>query len=152
MPEVICCLVEVGRDVDVRRADELDELLQADEAIVEDHVRFHALLLGQPLQRQPVRLTFVLEDVRMRGADDDVDGIRIAGHDRGQGRDDGFDPLVRREQAEAEQHGLALDAEEVLVEARIDERHVGYAVGNQVDLLRRHVIDRPAGTRRRARS
>ena len=93
--------VEIGRDVDIRRADELDEFLQADKAVVEDHVAFHAFLLGQPLQGQPVRFAFVLNDVGMGRAEDDVHDVRVAGHDGGQGGDDVLDAFVRREQAES---------------------------------------------------
>jgi len=42
-------LAQVGRDVDVGRADELHQFLQADEAVVEDHAAFHVQVAGQPL-------------------------------------------------------------------------------------------------------
>ena len=53
----------------------------------------------------------------------------------GQGAQDIFDALVRREQAEGEEHVLALDAELVLVKIGIDEGQVGNAVGDDVDFF-----------------
>ncbi len=38
---------------------------------------------------------------------------------------------------------LSFHAELVLVKIRVDERHVENAVGDEVDLLRRHAIDLP---------
>ena len=55
-------------------------------------------------------------------------------------------PLLAREQAETQQDDLALDAKQVLVKTRVDERHVGDAVRDQIDLLR------PARDRSRCRN
>ena len=52
-----------------------------------------------------------------------------------------FDALVGREQAEGEDDVFALDAELVLVEVGIDERHIGNAVGDDVDFCRGNVVD-----------
>ena len=60
--------------------------------------------------------------VRMRGTDHDIDDVRVLRQDLRQRRDHVLDSLVGREQAEAQQHHLAFDAKEVLVEARVDER------------------------------
>ena len=67
--------------------------------------------LGARLEHQPVRLAVTLLDVRMRGAEDDVDRVGMAREDRGQRVDDVLDALVGREQAEGQNHGLAVDAE-----------------------------------------
>ena len=50
-----------------------------------------------------------------------------------------LDPLVRREQAERQHHGLAFNAEQILV-ARCGQ-HAWNAVGDQVDLLLAHAVD-----------
>ncbi len=133
--------VQVGGDVEVGRADELGQLLDADEAVVENDLALDALLLGQPLQRQAVALAVMAQDVGVGRAEDDVDDFGMLLQNGRQGFDDRFDALVGRQQAERQQHRLALDAELVLVEAGIDERHVGDAVGNEVDLLRRNAVD-----------
>ena len=52
-----------------------------------------------------------------------------------------LDALVRREQPERQQHQPALHAELVLVVIRIDERHVGNAVRDEIDLGRRRLVD-----------
>ena len=77
----------------------------------------------------------------MGRAEDDVHHVRMAGHNGGQGGDDIFDAFVRREQAKAEQDDFALDAKQVFVETRVHKRHIGDAVGDEINLLRRHAID-----------
>ena len=74
--------------------------------------------LRAALEHQPIGLAVVLLDVRMRGAEHDVDGVGMAREDRGQRVDDVLDALVGREQAEGEDHRLALDAELVLAARR----------------------------------
>ena len=87
--------VEIGRDVNIRRADELDELLQADKSVVKDYVTFDALFLSQPLQRQPVGFAVVPLDVGMGRADDEVHDVGMLGQNGRQGGDDILDTLVR---------------------------------------------------------
>jgi len=133
--------VQVGSNVDVGRADELGQFFDADKAIVEDDLALDALLLGQPLQRQPVRFAVVAQDVGMGRAEDDVDDVGMLLQDGRQRLDNRLDALVSRQQAEGQQHRLALHAKVVLVEAGIDKGHVGDAVGNEVNLVRRDAID-----------
>jgi len=130
--------VQVGCDVDVGRADELSQFLDANEAVVEDDLALDALLLGQPLQRQAVALAVVAQHVGVGRAEDDVDDVGVLFQDGRQGLDDRLDALVGRQQAEGQEHSLALHAKVVLVEARVNEGHVGDAVGN---LVRRDAID-----------
>ena len=52
-------------------------------------------------------------------------------------------PLFGESSPKLSRTSLALDAEQVLVETRIDERHVGDAVRDQVDLVRRDAVDLP---------
>ena len=101
---------------------------------------------------KPISLAVVLLDMRMRGADDEIDHVGVLGEDRRQGRDDILDAFVGGQQAEAEQDVFAFDAEQILMKARVDEGHIGNAVRNQID-LRPARCDKPrAGMPRRARS
>jgi hypothetical protein len=133
--------IEIRRDVDVRRADEFDQLLQADESVVEENVAVHPERAGQSFELQAVKLTFVPLDVRMGDAEDDVDGLGIMHQDFGQRFDDVFESLVGREESEGQQNQLAFDAEAILVKAGIDEGDVGDAVRDQIDLLFGHAVD-----------
>jgi hypothetical protein len=47
-----------------------------------------------------------------------------------------LDAFVRRQQPKREEHGLSLHLEEILVEVRVDERHVDHAMRDHIDLLR----------------
>ena len=134
-------LVDVGGDVDVGGPQEFDQLLIAHEAIVEYHARLHAAIVGQPLDFEPVGLTFAAEHVRVGGADHEVDNIGILGQDGRQRLDHVRDALAGREQAKGQHHYLALGLELVFVEVGVNEGHVGNAVGNEVDLLGWDAVD-----------
>ena len=67
--------------------------------------------------------------LRMRRAEHDINHVRMLRENRRQRFDDVLDPFVRREQAEGQQHRLALYAKLILVKVRIDERHVGTPCG-----------------------
>ena len=56
------------------------------------------------------------------------------GKDAGQGLNDVFDALVRRQQAKSQQNFLSFRPEAVLVEIGIGERQIGNAVRDQIDL------------------
>ena len=62
-----------------------------------------------------------------------------------------FDPFVRREQSERQQHLSSIHSELALVEIRRHERYVGNAVRNEIDLARRRPVyllqDGPAAFR-----
>ena len=100
--------VQVRRDVKVRRADELLEILEVHKLVVEDDVLLDLVLLGQDFETQPVRFTVLAQFVRMGGAEDDVDHLGKLGQNLGQGIEYVLDALVRRKQAEREQHHSAL--------------------------------------------
>ena len=94
--------VQVGRDVDVRHADELDQLVDLQEAVVEAHVGLDAQVLGQPLQADPVPLPLLAEQVRVRRPHHDVDEVGELPEDRRHRPEHHLDPLVGREQAEGQ--------------------------------------------------
>ena len=132
---------QVGGEVDVGGGDELDQFVPFDEAIVEDDVLAHAEVARHPFQAEPVGFALLADEIRMRGAEDDVDDVgELADHLR-QRLEGVLDPLVRREQAEREDDVLPLDAELFLRRVGIDERHVGNAVGDDVDLRRGDAVD-----------
>ena len=81
-----------------------------------------AELLTSRFEHQTIRLSLVLDDVWMRGAEDDVHGVRVDGENRRQCIDDMLDAFVAGQQAERQNHGLAVDAQSVL--ARGIDRHV----------------------------
>ena len=111
------------------------------EAVVEGDVLPHPQLLGQTLQAEPVAFAFRAHEMRMGRPEHDIDQIRILPDDLGQRPDHVLDPLARGEQAEGQQHLLALDPELILEGARIDERRVRNAVRDQIDLGGRGTID-----------
>ena len=105
---------------------------------MEDHGAGHAELLGPGLEHQAIGLALARHDVRVGGAQDDVDRVGMGREDGGQRVDDVLDALVGRQQPEGENHGLALDAEAVLAPAA--RRHLRDAVRNQVDLPLRDAV------------
>ena len=129
MPEVICASFRYGREVKVGRADELLEFFEFDEAVVEDDVLLDLVLLGQPFQAEPVGFALLAHQVGMGGAQHDVNHVGKLRQDLRQRLEHVLDSLVRREQAEGEQHHPAFHAELVLVEVRIHERDVGMPCG-----------------------
>ena len=50
-------------------------------------------------------------------------------------------PLFADKQSKTEQYDLAFDAKQVFVKTRVDKRHIGDAVGNEIDLVRHYMID-----------
>ena len=134
-------LSQVGREINVRRADEPHQFLQLDEAIEEHDVLLHAEVFGQPLQAQAVSFTLVAQQIRMRLAQHDVNDVGKFPDDVRQRAQGILDALVRRQQTEREQHLLARHAELVFEIIRVGKRHVGNAVRNEVNLVCRRLID-----------
>ena len=133
--------VEIGREVDVRRPDEIAQLGRVHIAVHEQHIFLHAELAGEVLQRVPVALAFAAQEVRMRRAEDDVNDLRMLLGDARQGADGVFDSLARREEPEGQQHRPSGHAELVFVKIRIDERNVGNAVWNDGNFFFRNTVD-----------
>ena len=109
-----------------------------------------AELLTARFEHQPIRLSLVLDDVRMRGAEDDVHDVGVDGEDRRQRVDDMLDAFVAGQQAERQDHGLAVDAQPVL--ARGIDRHVRNPVRNEIDLIGGYAVDAHAAGPRPRRS
>src|SRR5712692_2934518 len=71
--------VKIRSNINVRRADELDEFLQTDKSVVEDHLTLDAFLMSQPFYVQPIPFTVALDHMRMGCAKNDVNDIRMPG-------------------------------------------------------------------------
>jgi len=84
----------VGGDVNVCSANEFNHLLRTDEAIVEDHVRFHSDFFRQALQVSAILVAFATQNMRVGRARDDVNHILVFGQDLRQGLNHVFDSLV----------------------------------------------------------
>ena len=65
-------LVQIRRDINVGRAEKLQQLVLVHEAVEKDHVLFDAILLGKALEAEPVRLAVVPDEIGMRRAEHDV--------------------------------------------------------------------------------
>jgi len=75
------------------------------------------------------------------GAGDDVHDVVVFGQNVGQRQNDVFDSLVRREQAERQQHRFSFHAKAILVEIGIEKGQIWNAVGNHVDFAAGHFED-----------
>src|ERR1700757_4605334 len=131
----------IGSDVNVGGANELNHLLGTNEAVVEDHLRFHSHFLRQCLQTGSIIVAIATQDVRMSRPCDDVHNVLMLGENLGQSLNYVFDSLVRREQAEREQNRFPFYTKAVLVEIRIQERQVWNSMWHHVDFAARHLED-----------
>ncbi len=106
---------------------------------MEDDAGIHAQALGPGFEHQPVGFAGLLQHMRMGGAEHDVHSVRIRVQDRGQRIDHVLHALVRRQEPEREDHGLALDAKPVLVAG--GKHRLRNSVRNQVDLVGTDSVD-----------
>ena len=134
-------LVQVGRDVDVGRADVFAEFRVRDVAVDEKDIFFHPEAAGEAFELQTVVLAALAEEVRMRGAEDNVDEARVLFDDFRQRLDDVLDAFVRRKQSEGQHDRAPGDVEMVFVKTRIRESHVGNAVRDEGDLFLRIAVN-----------
>ncbi len=125
----------VWRDVNVRRADQFNQILRTLEAVAKDHTGFDPEVLRQILQVHPVLVTFAPQHMRMSYTGYHVYNIAVARQDSWQGFYDVFYALIPREQAKCEQNILSLGSEAILVEIGVRERQIGDAMRNQIDLF-----------------
>ena len=92
------------------------------------------------LERLPIRLAFVTLHAGMRLAGDDEDSLGMHLRDFRQCLDDVLVALAARNEAEAEDHLAADEAELVLVIRGVEERHVRDAMRDDGDATRRNPI------------
>ena len=105
---------------------------------MEDHVRFHSYFFRQGLQTGAILVSLAAENMRVGCARDDVHNILVLRQNLGQRLNYVFNSLIRREQSECKQDGLAFHAKTVFVEIRVEKRHVRNAMRHHVDLAARH--------------
>ena len=125
--------IEIRSDVDVGGAEEFLQLAEFHEAIVKEDLFVDAQAARQSFQADPITLALLAEQVGMRCSQDDIDQVGKLTQHRRQGLEHELDALVGRQQTKGQDDVLGLHAKQVLVEIRIDKRHVGNAVGDQVD-------------------
>ena len=70
--------VFVGRDVNICRADQFNQLLRSLEPVSEDHAVLNSEIAGQLLQVQPIFLAFVTEYMGMGDTGNHVNNIAVA--------------------------------------------------------------------------
>ena len=131
----------VGRDVNIGSANKPGHFLRTDETVVEDYIGLHSHRLRQRQQAGPILVPLATQDVGVSCAGDNVHYVLVPGQNLRQGLNDVFDSLVRRQQAEREQHGFSFHAKTVFVEVGIQKRQVRNAVRYHVDLAARHFKD-----------
>ena len=132
--------VRVRRHEHVRGLEPLVELGTADESIDEPDVALHAEPSDLVDEGVAVCLALGADQLRVGGADDDVEDIGVHRGDRGQRIDGQLVALARAEQAEAQDHVATGDAESRLDLRRIHEGHVRDAVGDHREPALIHVV------------
>ena len=82
-PEAICSRLRVRRDEDVRRGEQIGQLVDGEEAIVELDVVAQAEVDDAALEHEAVLLALAAGDLRMGAARDQVQHLGMALDDRG---------------------------------------------------------------------
>ena len=112
-----------------------------DKLVEEHHMVFDAEFAHPRGQALAIGLALVSNQIGMRRTEHDIDRIRTPFQYRRHGVDHDFDALVGRQQAEGQNDRSPCKSEPGLGGVRRDERDVGYAVGNDLDLVIRYPID-----------
>src|SRR5882672_7774372 len=134
-------LMFVGRDVNVCRTDQFDELLRADETIPKDHTILNPEISREFLEVQPIFVALVSQDMRVGDAGNHVNGITVTRQDTRQSLDYVFYTLVWGEQSKREQNVFSLRSESILIKIRIGKVQIGDTVGNEIDFVGRDLED-----------
>ena len=100
--------VAVGGHEDVRRCEQVGDLVDAEEAVVELDVILQAEIEHGLLQQQPIALALAAGDVGMRPARDEVAHLRVALDDGRERSDHGLEALPCGDQAEGGERERAL--------------------------------------------
>ena len=134
MPDVICASLRYGRNIEVRRSNKLLQLLDFDEAVIENDALLDLVLLGQDFQAETIGLTAILQMVGTRRTQDDINDVREFLENPRESVQDLLNSLVGRKQPEGEQNRPPFNAKLVLVIIGIDKRYVRNAMRNEIDL------------------
>ena len=130
---------QVGRKINIRRADEPHQFLQLDETVEEHDVFLHPQVFGQPLEPQAIRFAFIAQKIGMRLPEHDINDVGKFPDDVGERAQGELDAFVGRQQAEREQYLPAGDGKFIFEKVRVGERHVRDAVRDEIDLAVRHL-------------
>src|SRR4029077_4776403 len=125
--------VQVGGNIDVAHRNETEQRRLVNELVQENDVLAYIQLGCARDEALAISLPLLANEVGMRRAEDDINGVRSAAKDRRHGGDDIFDPLVRGKETEGEDDSLAREAEARLCLFRLGERYVRNAVRNHLD-------------------
>src|SRR6202023_479044 len=131
-------LIQIGRDVNVCRADELVEFLVRHETIIKYDVPFQVAGFRQALKTQAIALAVARDKVWMRGAQNYIDHLRMPFMNTRYCLNHVFDAFALTNQAEGQEHSLPFHAELILVEIWVHERQIRNTVRDHVDLLLRN--------------
>ena len=132
--------VRVGRDEDVRGPEPAEQLVRLHEAVDEANVVGDAELAGALREGGAVPLALVADELRVRGAEDDVQDLRVVRDHRRQRFERELVALARAQEPEAQDHLAAGQPEARLDRVRRDERQVRDPVADDVDLRRVHAV------------
>ena len=92
------------------------------------------ILFDEGFEAEAVAVASRAQLVGMRGAQHDVDDVGKLRHDIRERIEHLFNPLVRREQPEGQQHPPSVHTKLFLVMIRGDEWHVGNTMRDEIDL------------------
>ena len=134
-------LVEVRRDIDVAHRNKFQQRRLIDELVEEYDVVLAAKVAHAVHQALAIGLALVADQIGMRRAEHDVDRVRPALQDRRHGVDHDLDALAGGEQTERQNDRTVAEAQFGLCGVGLHKRKVGYAVGDDLDLVVRHAID-----------
>ena len=132
--------IEIGRHIEVAHRDEFEQLGLVDELVDEDDVTGDAE--GQRPCRQflSIRFSLIADEVGMRRAENDVDGVGTGLDDSRHGIDHGLDAFARRKKTERQDDGFSAKPQSGFCGVRFPVWKIGYAVGNNLDLFGRHAM------------
>ncbi len=91
-------LSQVRRYIDVRSLQYIDQFIVFDETVDEVHMLFDPQVACHLFQAVAIGFAFLADQVRMCCADHQIDDLRAATDNVGQGGDDRLNPLVGRQQ------------------------------------------------------
>ena len=149
VPLAIWSFARIGSDVHVARLQVLQEVGKAEILVDETHVRADAQRFGHFDQALPVDFALLPLDLRVGGADDQINGLGTSGDDPRHGLNHVFQPLAATDQSESANHPPAGESQPRLVRAVALIRNLRHSVGNHPHLRPRHVVDaRPTASPR----
>ena len=134
-------LVEIRGQIDVGGTYEFAEFRIFHIPVHEHHIPLHSEVASELLERLAVALTIATDQIRMGGAEDDINDIRMLAGNLRKCPQGILDTLAGREEAEGQKHRTPGHAEVVFVKIRIRKGNVGNAVGDDSDFVLRDTMN-----------